>query len=355
MESAWRSDASGASGSEAALQTSDGSSSSDEPVGGDAVSRTARRKRGAECLAGGGCLTADVVGVKAEPSEPHQQSDAFGQLTLPQKRIINRVVAMLDSKRDSVVITNPLQPNGPIVYVTNAWQDMCGYTAQQAVGENPRLTQGEGTDPETVRSMRLALSNQQPCRVRIINYRGYNREPFWNCLSVQPIFHNRKLVLFAARLQDYSYRLQQLVSVSPQQFCKAGDLYTMRVGLSDISSAQSLGQPRLVDVTNGDIGLQDDSSTSGDERTDTSGYSSNGESTCAGGSKPSGMLPARHVRRLGFGGLELEPEYLLDRLRHECAQLALPYETQELRVQGAEVMRLEIFSPPRASGGGDAC
>ena len=185
MESAWRSDASGASGSEAALQTSDGSSSSDEPVGGDAVSRTARRKRGAECLAGGGCLTADVVGVKAEPSEPHQQSDAFGQLTLPQKRIINRVVAMLDSKRDSVVFTNPLQPNGPIVYVTNAWQDMCGYTAQQAVGENPRLMQGEGTDPETVRSMRLALSNQQPCRVRIINYRGYNREPFWNCLSVR--------------------------------------------------------------------------------------------------------------------------------------------------------------------------
>merc|ERR1719231_1441733 len=117
----------------------------------------------------------------------------------------------------------------------------------QAVGQNPRLTQGEVTDPETVASMRRALVAQKPCKVRIINYRGYNREPFWNCLSVHPIFFNGTLQLFAARLQDYSYRMSRLVSLSPTQFCKSGDLFQMRVRLSDVMSAQRFRQPRCVD------------------------------------------------------------------------------------------------------------
>ena len=55
-------------------------------------------------------------------------------------------------------------------------------------------------------------------------------------------------------------------------------------------------------------------------------------------------LPARHVKRLAFGGLDLEPEYLMDRLRHECSELALPCQVQEVRMQGAEVMRMEVSS-----------
>ena len=93
--------------------------------------------------------------------------DTYKQLTQTQRAIIQRVVGMLDTEEDSVVITNPLQPQGPIVYVTNAWQDMCGYNMSQAVGQNPRLTQGEHTDPDTVKTMKLALSAQQPCRVRM--------------------------------------------------------------------------------------------------------------------------------------------------------------------------------------------
>ena len=104
---------------------------------------------------------------------------------MTQRAIMAQLVSKFDTENDSVVITNPLQPGGPICYVTNAWQDMCGYNMAQAVGQNPKLTQGENTDPDTVKTMKLALTAQQPCRVRIINYRGYNHEPFWNCLSVR--------------------------------------------------------------------------------------------------------------------------------------------------------------------------
>ena len=109
----------------------------------------------------------------------------YQQLTSVQRSIIARIIGMLDTEKDSVVITNPTQPHSPIVYVTHAWQDMCGYTMSEASGRNPRVTQGEGSDPETIRGMRKALSSEQACRVRLINYRGYNQEPFWNCLSVR--------------------------------------------------------------------------------------------------------------------------------------------------------------------------
>ena len=167
----------------------------------------------------------------------YEKLDAYRALDSTQRHIIQHLVGRLETESDSVVITNPLAPSGPIVYVTNAWQQMCGYTMSQAVGQNPRLTQGEGTDPETVKTMKLALTNEQPCRVRIVNYRGYNREPFWNCLSVHPIFFNKKLVLFAARLKDYSHMLSPLVSLTPAQFCKTGDLFQMRVKLADVTPA----------------------------------------------------------------------------------------------------------------------
>ena len=64
-----------------------------------------------------------------------------------------------------------------------------------------------------------------------------------------------RLVLFAARLQDYSHRLQRLVSIQPAQFCKSGDMFQMRLRLPQVNSVASFNQPRIVEVTSDDIGL----------------------------------------------------------------------------------------------------
>lgn len=122
---------------------------------------------------------------RVRSGESYESFAPYQQLSTVQRSIIARIIGMLDTEQDSVVISNPQQPHSPIVYVTNAWQEMCGYNMGQAIGRNPRVTQGEGSDPETIKGMRLALSNEQACRVRLINYRGYNHEPFWNCLSVR--------------------------------------------------------------------------------------------------------------------------------------------------------------------------
>eukprot|EP00325_Prymnesiales_sp_UTEX-LB-985_P021927 CAMPEP_0174715486 /NCGR_PEP_ID=MMETSP1094-20130205/21245_1 /TAXON_ID=156173 /ORGANISM="Chrysochromulina brevifilum, Strain UTEX LB 985" /LENGTH=430 /DNA_ID=CAMNT_0015915061 /DNA_START=13 /DNA_END=1305 /DNA_ORIENTATION=+ len=296
-------------------------------------------------------LQAAPTGSRGSPND-HETFSAFQQLTSVQRAIIRRFIGMLNTEEDSVVITNPLQQHGPIVYVTNAWQDMCGYSNERAIGQNPRLTQGEGSCPETIHSMGRALSKGHACRVRLINYRGYNNEPFWNCLSVQPILFNRKPVLFAATLKDYSYRLTRLVSLAPAQFCKAGDCLQYRVHLCDIGGARSLSQARQIDVTASHLDIEDLTEVEQAEVEQAGGGESDEESSSTGKQAPPQLL-SKHVKRLGFGGLELEPEYLLDRLRHECAELGMPCQFQELEVGGTELMRMEVCSEASSSSGSE--
>merc|ERR1712060_7139 len=201
---------------------------------------------------------------------------------------------------------------------------MCGFTAQEAIGQNPRLTQGRGSDANTIGTMRHAIRERQSCKVRLINYRGGSGEAFWNCLTVHPIFHQRKLVLFAARLQDYSYKLNRLVSLTPAQFCKANDQCCIQ--LSSVRGAASLAEPVRIEAH----GLGE-----GDEVV--------GGSSAADVVDVLPRVPVQHVKRLGFNGLHLEPEYLADRLKDECAQLQLHFQESEMVSSGAEIMQLEIF------------
>ena len=61
--------------------------------------------------------------------------------------------------------------DNPIVYVTEPWQTMCGFTYEEACGQNPRIVQGERTDQKVVRAISGALANQSACKVQFVNYR----------------------------------------------------------------------------------------------------------------------------------------------------------------------------------------
>ena len=111
--------------------------------------------------------------------------DTYRGLTPLQQAIIKRIDGHLDTDRDSVVITNACERSSPIVYVTRAWEQMCGYSLCEAAGKNPRLTQGERTSKDTCRGMSIALKERRACKVRLVNYRGLERVPFWNCISVR--------------------------------------------------------------------------------------------------------------------------------------------------------------------------
>jgi len=107
-----------------------------------------------------------------------------------------------------VIITDPHQPDNPIIYVNPGFEKMTGYSAAEAVGRNCRFLQGPDTDPAQLRTLREAAKAGVSCAVEILNYTR-SGDPFWNALSITPVRDtNGRLTHFIGVQIDLSERRQ---------------------------------------------------------------------------------------------------------------------------------------------------
>lgn len=120
---------------------------------------------------------------------------------------------VVEQARDIVVITEaePLDEPGPrIVYTNEAFTELTGYTAEEALGRSPRFLQKPGeTDEATTTEIRGALENAFPFRGVILNF-GKNGQPYWLEMSIIPL-HDREgnVRYFAAIERDSTERTRR--------------------------------------------------------------------------------------------------------------------------------------------------
>jgi PAS domain S-box-containing protein len=160
-----------------------------EPVTGEAV--TARR---ATSVTG----SREVLWVLGLPLEgaPEPMSRLALVVFLPARNahliagVQESAVTLRDravlATRVSFTITDPAQPDNPIVWVNPAFTTTTGYEADEVLGRNCRLLQGPDTDPRVVADMGRSLAAGQPLTTTLLNYRR-DGTPFWNELSVSPV------------------------------------------------------------------------------------------------------------------------------------------------------------------------
>ncbi len=101
-------------------------------------------------------------------------------------RLLESVVTHTE---DAVIITEaePFEQPGPrILYVNESFTKMTGYSMEEVLGKNPRILQGEATNPEVLKNFGKALRNWQPAEITVLNYKK-NREPFWVNIRVKPV------------------------------------------------------------------------------------------------------------------------------------------------------------------------
>ncbi len=98
-----------------------------------------------------------------------------------------------------ITISDPSQPDNPVIYANEAFERLTGYSPCEMKGRNCRLLQGPGTDPATIDALRTAIREQRDCSVEILNYRK-DGTPFWNALAIAPV-------------QDASGRVSHFVGV----------------------------------------------------------------------------------------------------------------------------------------------
>ena len=85
-----------------------------------------------------------------------------------------------------ILITDPHQPDNPIIYASPGVERLTGYSVNEVIGRNCRFLQGKDTDPDAVAQVRSAIREGKPCEVELLNYRK-NGTPFWNQLLISPV------------------------------------------------------------------------------------------------------------------------------------------------------------------------
>ncbi len=84
-------------------------------------------------------------------------------------------------------MTDPNQPDNPIIYVNPAFEAITGYSASEVIGRNCRFLQGTDRNQPALSELRTAIQEQRECHVVLRNYRK-DGSPFWHELYVAPVF-----------------------------------------------------------------------------------------------------------------------------------------------------------------------
>ncbi|KAL7749702.1 hypothetical protein RI367_004930 [Sorochytrium milnesiophthora] len=101
----------------------------------------------------------------------------------------------------SFAVSDARKPDTPIVYVSETFERLTGYTSSECVGRNCRFLQSPDgyvtsgsyrryTDNATVYSLKQSLHFKRECQYTLINYRK-GGEPFINLITVIPISWER--------------------------------------------------------------------------------------------------------------------------------------------------------------------
>ncbi|MDA8457131.1 histidine kinase famiy protein [Acidovorax sp. GBBC 3334] len=129
--------------------------------------------------------------------------------------------AAIETTRMPMLVTDPRQPDNPIVFCNRAFITMTGYQPQEILGHNCRFLQGPATDRNTVAALREAIDQRKEISLELLNYRK-DGSSFWNALFISPVYNARgELVYFFASQLDVSRRRDAEEALSQAQKMEA--------------------------------------------------------------------------------------------------------------------------------------
>jgi PAS domain S-box-containing protein len=120
-------------------------------------------------------------------------------------------IKALQTAQQNFVVTDPSLPDNPIVYASQGFLNLTGYSLDQILGRNCRFLQGPETDPKAVEQIRKAIEQGSDMSVCLLNYR-VDGTTFWN-------------QFFIAALRDAAGTVTNFVGVQ----CKVSDQYAAQI------------------------------------------------------------------------------------------------------------------------------
>jgi len=115
---------------------------------------------------------------------------------------------ILDTCINGITLSDPDQPDNPIVYANEAFELITGYDREEIVGRNCRFLQGEDREQPEVDRIREAFRERKPVTVTLRNYRK-DGEMFYNQFSIRPLFDPQgRLIYYLGTQYDVTEKIR---------------------------------------------------------------------------------------------------------------------------------------------------
>ncbi|KAK5164670.1 uncharacterized protein LTR77_009876 [Saxophila tyrrhenica] len=102
---------------------------------------------------------------------------------------------------DCFVLTDPSKADNPIVFASDGFVKVTGYSRSEIIPRNCRFLQGQHTDQSSIRRLKRSIEHRQESVELLLNLRK-DGSPFWNLLYTTPLFsqtsqgHDRQPIFF---------------------------------------------------------------------------------------------------------------------------------------------------------------
>jgi PAS domain S-box-containing protein len=93
------------------------------------------------------------------------------------------LVQSIQKSQHCFIITDPSLADNSIVFASDDFLRLTGYSREQVLGRNCRFLQGTDTCVESVQQMRKSLAEGEDVNVTLLNYKA-DGTPFWNRLFI---------------------------------------------------------------------------------------------------------------------------------------------------------------------------
>ena len=141
----------------------------------------------------------------------HRDRAGTAEPFLPVGSSSDPFVAAVQATRMPMVITDPKQPDNPIIFANAAFTKLTGYGPDEIIGRNCRFLQGPETSAEELARLGEAVARRERIEIDLVNYKK-GGERFWNRLLVSPVFDETgQLSYFFASQDDVTLEKERLV------------------------------------------------------------------------------------------------------------------------------------------------
>ncbi|HSQ08888.1 MAG TPA: PAS domain-containing protein [Chromatiaceae bacterium] len=107
---------------------------------------------------------------------------------------------ILDTCINGITLSDPDQPDNPIVYANEAFELITGYDRDEILGRNCRFLQGEDRDQPEIERIREALRDQKSVTVTLRNYTK-DGTLFYNQFTIRPLLDRQCQLVYYLGLQ----------------------------------------------------------------------------------------------------------------------------------------------------------